>query len=541
MKVSRRSFLGMGAALATALGFGRFLPAAAEQPAVTGKILGASAKIGHQLRGGTFPAISSTIQKDVVIVGGGIAGLGAGYRLKKAGHTNFALLELEHQAGGNASSGRNATSAYPWGAHYVPLLTDESRAPKKLFEELGIIKGHDDKGLPIYDEYFLCSDPHERLFIEGRWQDGMVPNLGLTEDDKRQYSAFFALTDSFKNKRGRDGKKIFAIPVDKSSQDPDWLKYDTLSMKDWMDAQGYTSKPLRWYVDYCCRDDYGSSFDQTSAWAGMHYFAARTGTAANAAPGGLVTWPEGNGFLAHRLMEPIKDNIIPSTLAFRVKQDGARVNVDYLDQKTSEAKRISAKSVIVATPQFIAARLLDDKAIPANDFSYAPWVVANVTLSKLPAGKGVDLAWDNMIYDSKLLGYVVATHQNTEMVPLRTVLTYYWPLNHAEPKAARAEALARSYEDWRDIFLKELYAVHPEVEGHVENLDVWIWGHAMVRPTPGFIWGAARRKAMAQKPPIFRAHSDLSGISIFEEAYTRGVDAAERTLKYHKIPYETEL
>jgi protoporphyrinogen oxidase len=539
MKISRRNFLAGGAAVLAALGLGKFVSFAPTQGPVTGRILGASSKIGHHLRMGGFPDISDTVEKDVVIVGGGIAGLGAGYRLKKAGLSNFALLELEQEAGGNSSSGKNATSAYPWGAHYVPFLTEEATAPRKLFEELGIIRGYNDKHQPIYEDYFLCADPHERLFMYGRWQDGLVPNTGISDDDKKQYTSFFALTEGYKSAKGKDGRRAFAIPVDKSSHDPEWTKLDNVTMKEWMDARGYTSEPLRWYVDYCCRDDYGTSFEETSAWAGLHYFAARNGVSANGAAGGVVTWPEGNGWLAHKLEDPIKDNIIPSALAFRVQEDGKRVNVDYLDVTTGKARRISAKSVIVATPQFIGARLLNEK--PPEEFSYAPWAVANITLSKLPAGKGMDLAWDNMIYNSKLLGYVVATHQNTEMAPLRTVITYYWPLNHKPPKDARAEALDRTYEQWRDIFMEELLRVHPELIGAVENLDMWIWGHAMVRPTKGFIWGEARRKALAQKAPIFRAHSDLSGISIFEEAYTRGVEAAENTLRFHKIHFATEL
>jgi hypothetical protein len=47
----------------------------------------------------------------------------------------------------------------------------------------------------------------------------------------------------------------------------------------------------------------------------------------------------------------------------------------------------------------------------------------------------------------------------------------------------------------------------------------------MIRPTPGFIWGNSRRLAAIHQPPVFFAHSDLSGISIFEEAYCRGIVA----------------
>jgi len=47
----------------------------------------------------------------------------------------------------------------------------------------------------------------------------------------------------------------------------------------------------------------------------------------------------------------------------------------------------------------------------------------------------------------------------------------------------------------------------------------------MIRPTPGFIWGEARRSAVVNQPPVYFAHSDLSGVSIFEEAYCRGFEA----------------
>jgi hypothetical protein len=48
----------------------------------------------------------------------------------------------------------------------------------------------------------------------------------------------------------------------------------------------------------------------------------------------------------------------------------------------------------------------------------------------------------------------------------------------------------------------------------------------MIRPTPGFIWGERRAAMQAPIGRLVFAHSDMSGISIFEEAYTRGVTAA---------------
>ena len=93
----------------------------------------------------------------------GIAGLAAARRLDQRGQRDFLLLELESTAGGNSTSGRNSVAAYPWGAHYLPLPNDESTEVLALLEELGVLRGRDASGAPIYDEEMLCADPNERM------------------------------------------------------------------------------------------------------------------------------------------------------------------------------------------------------------------------------------------------------------------------------------------------------------------------------------------------------------------------------------------
>jgi hypothetical protein len=536
MKISRREFIAGGLVATGLAGLGTYAGLFA-QKAVAGEMLGASSALGHKLRSGEFPQAARTIRKEVVIVGGGIAGLSAAYTLAKAGKTDLMLLELEAQAGGNSCSGKNEVSAYPWGAHYVPLLTQESAVAKKLFEDFGIIKGYNKSGVPIYDEYFLCADPHERLYMRGRWQDGLVPITGIAAGVEAEYKRFFGLMEGFKKLKGRDGKKAFAIPLDKSSQDAELLALDNLTMRAWLQQQGFVAEELLWYVNYCCRDDFGTTMDETSAWAGIHYFASRSGQAANAGASDVITWPQGNGWLADKLAEPSKNNIHTAALVYRVTENSKGVVVEYWDQKSGESVRIATKAVIMAVPRFVAARLIQSPrhAIDAAAFSYAPWVVANITVNRLPEGKGAALSWDNVSYHGDKLGYVNATHQIPQMHPTQTVLTWYWPLSHLPPLAAREEALKRNYAEWQKIFLDEMVSLHPELEGQVQRVDVWVWGHAMVRPTAGFIWGKHRRQALQQKPPIFTAHSDMSGISIFEEACTHGVHAAENVIKFCAI------
>ncbi len=536
MKLTRREFLAASATLAAGAAVCGF---ASHPPPrrFTGKILGAGAKTGHLLRDGGIPPPSLNDRTGVVIVGGGIAGLAAARAMKQRGFDDFQILELEEQAGGNSTSGRNAVSSYPWGAHYVPLANPENRDLLKLFEELGVITGHDAAGLPVYDEYFLCADPHERLYIHGRWQEGLVPQVGTTSRDQEQYRDFFSTMENYRRAKGRDGRPAFAIPLDTSSHDPEFIQLDSISMEEFLRQHGWDSEPLRWYVNYCCRDDYGATMGETSAWAGVHYFASRRGLAANANSQTVVTWPEGNGWIVNRFRQTVDAHVRPSCLAANIEQDGRGVLVDYYDVVKKQTVRVTARAVIFCAPRFVAAKVIRDlreKSGTADAFTYSPWAVANITLKSRPAGRGADLSWDNVMYSSDSLGYVLATNQSLESHPHEAVITWYQPLSDKPPREARMDALATSYDTWANRVVRDLERAHPGIAEEIMQLDVWLWGHGMIRPTPGFIWGKARQDALKPSGNVFFAHSDTSGISIFEEAYARGIAAAKQVLDHLK-------
>jgi hypothetical protein len=525
MKTTRRKFIGTVGAGTAAL-----LVGCNRAKKIPGAIIGASSAAGHRLRTGGFPALTEAIETGVVIIGGGIAGLAAARRLDQLGQRDFLLIELEQQAGGNAASGRNAVSAYPWGAHYVPLANDESVEVLAWFEELGVIRGRDANDAPVYNEEFLCADPMERLFDAGRWQEGLVPQIGITDDDRRQYKDFFARMEEFRSMRGGDDRPAFAIPLDLSSRDTALLALDRKTMAEWMTEQGWNSAPLRWHVDYSCRDDYGAGIAQVSAWAGVHYFASRRGRAANADRDAVVTWPEGNGWLAEKLAAPCAPRTRSGCVVYSVEQIDGGVVVDYFEVDRERSVRVKTRGVVCAAPRFIAQRIIRD--LPAaNGAVYSPWMVANITLDRLPEGMGTPLAWDNVARASDSLGYVVATHQNVNLVPRETVITHYWPLDAGAPAEERQRALVRTHAEWCDRVVVDLDRVHPGIRSHIRNIDVWVWGHGMIRPVPGFIWGDARQMMQQPHGRMVFAHSDMSGISIFEEAFIRGTQAADALVK----------
>ena len=551
--------LGPGATAAMALGCTPRLPASAERALdggrISGAIVGASHRLGHRLRDGARPAPQQVRDAAVVIVGAGVAGLSAAWKLARSGMRDFVVLELEPDAGGNARWGENDVSAYPWGAHYLPVPTAEATATRELVAEMGLVLDTGPDGEPVYDPRHLCHAPQERLFIDGGWRGGLsardvvAPPPGSSA--AAELAAFEAEMRRYRDYRDARGRRAFALPVAAGTHDTAIVELDGMSMREYLDRAGWSSPRLRWYVDYCCRDDYGCTLETTSAWAGWHYFCSRPADVE------YLTWPEGNGRIVRHFLDRVGGHVLPGMLVYRVRPtDGAAaggvpaegvqagavpaggVEVDALDTRTEAAVRFRARHCIYALPRFTAPYAIEGYALAGlESFTYSPWVVANLTVDRPPDGA----AWDNVLHDSASLGYVVATHQSLRTAPGPSVLTWYLPLVAPNPDAARAWMLEREWRDWASLILADLVQAHPDIESRVSRIDVMQWGHAMIRPVPGFVWGEARRRAAAPHGAIRFAHSDMSGISVFEEAQYQGVRAAEEVMRALGHAHATSL
>jgi hypothetical protein len=173
-------------------------------------------------------------------------------------------------------------------------------------------------------------------------------------------------------------------------------------------------------------------------------------------------------------------------------------------------------------------------------FEYGSWMVANLHVRDRPLDRGFPLAWDNVLYESPSLGYVVNTHQiGNDDGP--TVFTYYWPLCDPDVKVARSKLLGTDRDGWADAALTDLTMAHADIRTLTTRLDVMRWGHAMVRPSPGFIWGGDRARAARPFRGIHFAGADLSGVPLFEEALYHGVRAAEEVLTARQIRFDSLL
>jgi len=501
LKVGRRKFLGTGSAALVGLSL-------KTDRAIAGSFVNDNFQIGHLLRDrASFPPAKRTEKFPIVIVGGGIAGLSVAWRLRKHGFTNFILLEMNEQAGGNARWGENEITAYPWAAHYVPVPGLKAEYVRELFEDLGVLKNGQ------WDERSLCFSPQERLFLYGRWQDGLEPAVGLTQKDRDQFQK---LEDLFAKFRAT-GEFTIPLELGRSAKFQD---LDRLSFGDWLQQQACDSRLVNWYMNYACRDDYGALAKDTSAWAGIHYFSSR-----EAEERGPITWPEGNGWITRRLLERVGENIRTSQMVHRIAETKGGVSIFAGDTE------FQAEFAIFAAPTFLAPYLIEN--FPRlHDFVYSPWLTANLTLERFPDSRGAEPTWDTVFLDSPTLGYVDATHQSLRTHIERTVWTFYWALAEGTPAQNRQLLLDKDWNYWKEAILHDLERVHSDIRQCVSRIDIMRMGHAMIRPAVGSVFSEERlRLAQPRRDArILFANSDLSSISIFEEAQYHGVIAAQTVL-----------
>jgi predicted NAD/FAD-dependent oxidoreductase len=495
--------------------------------------VGASVERGHRLRNldpQRLPTPSLTRRVGAVVVGGGIAGLSALRALVAAGVQDAVLLELEDSVGGNSRGHQMAGLGCPLGAHYLPVPGPAAHEVSAWLHEIGLLR-FDSAGVHANERY-LCHSPQERLFIDGAWQDGLLPSAHGRPSTLAQYRRFGQQVDSLQRSLG------FSLPTTATRWTAGHAALDGQTFQTWLAAQGLDDTRLLGHLDYCCRDDYGAGLATVSAWAGLHYFASRHGFQV---PGDEVaerepvfTWPEGNAFLVQALAEPLTDRLRPGRTVLRVTEDRHQVKVLAWDAATDQVELWTAARVVLATPLFVTRRLLEGLDAPlasalrlaADATVYAPWLVANLQLrGPLLDRIGAPASWDNVVFTpagrSPALGYVDARHQSMRPDTGQRspqLLTAYLAL----PTTQRATLLAATPEQGLRWVLGELAGVHPDLAGQLQQADLMRWGHAMSIPVPGVRGQPARQALREARARVAFAHADLAGYSVFEEAFTLG-------------------
>jgi protoporphyrinogen oxidase len=450
-------------------------------------IEGEDNRICHQVRDGkTFAPPPVSARYDVVIVGGGVSGLAAAYRLRDL---NFLLLEKEPHWGGNAYLMEYHGTQYATGSAFLA----KSEKAFEFAREIGL------EPLPINDS--------DGTILKGEW----IPDTWRTGLDKLPYPV--SVRDQFKKFR----KEILAIDIEKRSEElshvpfSHFLKAYPPEISQWWDTYG----PSNW----------GATSNETAATLAIDDFHELAGEEGS----DYYTWPGGLGAITKKLADTMaakfSSNMQTGATTVAVVPDKEEVRVTYVNG--AELKTVAARAVIMATPKFITRRLVD--GLPAkqsaamHQIGYIPYAVVNLIFDKPVFNRGYD-TWcpGNRFSDIVVADWVIRNRPGYKQE--YNILTCYTPLRRDERALLLSESSARQV---ATEVLRDFQKLFPG--SNVDPLEVHLYrrGHPLYMSTPG-LHTDVQPLARAPMDRIFFANTDSEGP---ESTTNGGIEAADRAVK----------
>jgi protoporphyrinogen oxidase len=493
MSANRRDFIKFVVAGAVTAGCPIDLSLVAAQSEDAGKthaadVDGEDNRICHQVRDGKmFTRPPASARHDVVIVGGGVSGLAAAYRLQ---HRDFLLLEKEPHWGGNAYAMEYEGSVYGTGSAF---LTKDEYA-YHFAKEIGL------EPLPV--------NSPDATIIQGElaldtWGDGV---------DKLPYAP--PVRESFKKFK----KEMLAIDVEKRGKElfnqpfSDFFKGYPEELKQWWDNFG----PSNW----------GATSGDTAAGIAID---ALQEMVEESQTDDRYTWPGGLGALTQKLADILqpryRDRMQRGATTVAVASEREEVLVTYMSG--GELKTVAAKTVIMATPKFITRRIvagLPDKQSDAmRQIRYIPYPVVNLIFDKPVFNHGYD-TWcpGNSFTDVVVADWVIQKQPGYQQK--FNILSCYTPLKEEERGQLLNETGARKI---AASVLSDFQKLMPALHADPVEVHIYRRGHPLYMSTPG-LYTQVQPLARHPMDRVFFANTDSEGP---ESTTNQGILAAQRAVK----------
>ena len=277
---------------------------------------------------------------DVVVVGGGVAGLTAGRRLREAGRS-VVVLEARDRVGGRTLNDTVAGVTVEVGGQWVGPTQDRINA---LIDELGLERyATHDEGDGVVE---LTEGKLERF----RGESGITPPLSP-----------LALADLFQAQRALD-RLVATIDRAKPWATPDAAALDATTFAAWLDRRVHTHQ-ARLFHEIAAAAVFAAEPDTMSLLHWLTYIAGGNGlervlgTTGGAQQDRVVggTWR-----ISERLAEELGDALVPSAPMRRITWGDEGVTVE------ANGATFAADRVIVAVPPNLAGRIDYLPALPVR-------------------------------------------------------------------------------------------------------------------------------------------------------------------------------
>ena len=463
---------------------------------------------------------------DVIIVGGGVAGLAAAYQLRKR---EVLLLEREAQTGGVSKSENWQGIEYAIGAAYIIDPDPDSADPQeqanfRLLEELGLRRRGEDLARDRSLGRRLGGEAEHCVFSKRR----VVPQAEVYTPDNRRFFERVLESDNYPAVPPVDDALVQALDRVSFKQ---FLHDAALQKKLYGRKLGRISPLGREAIEYYCHGAFATTAAETSAYHGLNFFAAEFGA--------TLVYPGGNAFIARRIAARIApQRMRVGSWVLRVEREGGLYGVTAWQD--GKLHRYRARSVIFAAPLFLAPAIIpglpEAQRRAIATLRYRSYVVANVLLRRrvdeivadaalresheLTRVHGIDvdqvpareISTRKVFSDAVWADFAAGRHAS------RAVLTVYRPYPYA---SGRRELLARGFDQIEAELRREVLAgfgPHGLRNEDIAGVRLSRWGHPMLVARPGQLADGTLKAAAQAQPGLYFAHTDAQGAPAFENA-----------------------
>jgi spermidine dehydrogenase len=506
----------------------------------------------HQIRAGRFDKVSASAidsgeEYDLVIVGGGFAGLSAAHHFHRLNPSGRALILDNHPIfGGEAKRNDFEVNGVhisgPQGSNDCAIQA-ATGDPDDYFSALNIPRefqytepGGSAAGMRIAQDNYEYLHWHEDKFDVGHffrgadkpwvkdvWKSGLATTPW--SDEVRQAFARVRTIET-EDKAGRDTNR--------------WL--DSMTMKSYFENELGLPPEVSSFYDPIMASIIGLGCDAISAYWGLYFQLPGFKNPDRYNDIMLHSFPGGNaGIARHFVKQLIPDaidgstfeNVIFGKIAFdeldrdgkpvRIRLNSTAVRVEH-EGKTQDAERVRityardgqlhqlrAKSVVMASGGWVNRHVIrdlpDEYRRAYESFAHSPVLVANVALTnwRFLERLGVSAAiWSGGFgFTCNIRRPMIVGGKSQPLHPDEPiVLTFYAPIykpglgRKEQGIAGRAELLGTSFADYERQIREQMMTMFSasgfdpvkDIAGIILNR----WGHAYTNPGPGFRFGLNR-------------------------------------------------
>ncbi|MBP7094231.1 MAG: FAD-dependent oxidoreductase [Candidatus Kapabacteria bacterium] len=455
-------------------------------------------RVAHEfLRDGKpLPEPSTTVRRDVVVIGGGLSGLTAALVLQTNG-VDSVLLESEPRLGGSAVSEKINTASVPLGSVYFVSRTEEIEM---------LIKATSIEPVQCPDDAYILRDGR---IVQDLWSDSSLKGAIPDERDRdgmKRFRDVIAVMDA----------DLPSYPLPKTLS-PRMQELDAQSAANYIDR--FASPTLEKIINAYSRSSMGAPSTGTNAYCLLNFYQSELGSSFGFS---RYSFPGGTSRLATGVAAAL-ENTKSAALVARVHETADDVQIDVVEADGTVTRYLSSFAV-VAVPKYQLSRLLSDpgshRLEALKKISYSPYATIQISSSiAIASGKAYD-TWDLRVENS----YTdVIDPMCIQPGATAHVVSLYVPLDPSQ------RSMLQDPEAFASFAAKtvEKFAAGLTEEQRLSIIDVhcWGWGHGIVVPTPKSHNGPAQTASVATARLRF-AGTDSDCAPAIENATEQGARAA---------------